>query len=213
MKKLLSLCIAAVISLSFNLSLADELRPIQLPSPRMKGGKPLMEALKERRSNRDFSSKPLPPQVLSELLWAAWGINRPKTKGRTAPSAMNMQEIDIYVAMPSGLYIYDAVMHSLLPVSTDDIRALTGKQDFVGVAPLNLVYVADLSRAKKAGANAVFDTACDTGFISQNVYLYCASEGLSTVARGYFDEATLSRAMKLRPDQKIILAQTVGYPK
>lgn len=213
MKRIASLCIAAIISVSFNLALAEELKPVRLPSPRMNAGKPLMQALKERKSSRDFSNKPLSAQVLSDLLWAAWGINRPKTKGRTAPSAMNMQEIDIYVAMPSGLYLYDAVMHSLLPVSIEDIRALTGKQDFVSVAALNLIYVADLARAKRAEPNTGFYTVCDTGFISQNVYLYCASEGLATVVRGLFDKPPLARAMKLRPDQKIVLAQTVGYPK
>ena len=147
------------------------------------------------------------------MLWAANGINRPGSSKRTAPSAMNMQEIDIYVAKSDGLYIYDAASNILLPVISKDIRGLTGLQAFVKEAPLNLIYVADYSKmGGMQDKDKDFYAATDTGFISQNVYLYCASEGLATVVRGLIDKPTLREAMKLRPDQKIILTQTVGYP-
>jgi nitroreductase len=192
---------------------ALDLKPINLPAPKMQGGKPLMQALKERQTGRVFSPKELPPQILSDMLWAANGINRPDSGRRTAPSARNMQEIDIYVAKAEGLYLYGAKENILVPVLAGDIRALTGKQDFVKDAPVNLVYVADLSKmGDTQPGDADFYSATDTGFISQNVYLYCASSGLATVVRGMVDRPALAKAMKLRTDQKIILAQTVGYP-
>jgi SagB-type dehydrogenase family enzyme len=192
---------------------AAELKPIQLPKPQMDGGKPLMQALKDRKSSRAFSTENLPPQVLSNMLWAACGINRPDGK-RTAPTAMNKQEIDVYVATAEGLYLYDANSHSLKPVLAGDIRAVTGRQPFVKDAPVNLIFVADLSKMGNSPADQKdFYAATDTGFISQNVYLYCASEGLATVVRGAVDKPALANAMKLRPDQKVILTQTVGYPK
>jgi len=195
-------------------SAAQELKPLELPKPQMQGGRPLMQVLKDRASSREFSPEKLPPQVLSNLLWAAFGVNRPESGKRTAPSAMNWQEIDIYVATAEGLYLYDAKAHRLNPVLAEDIRAATGGQEFVKDAPVNLAYVADLARTGDASAeDRVFYTATDTGFISQNVYLYCASEGLATVVRGGIDRQAMAKAMKLRPDQKIILAQTVGYPK
>ena len=187
--------------------------PVELPKPQTEGGKPLMQALKERQSGRQFSPEKLSPQVLSNLLWAAFGVNRPDGK-RTAPSAMNLQEIDLYLAMADGLYLYDAKAHRLQPVLAEDIRAKTGKQEFVAVAPVNLIYVADAAKMGKASPeDQVFYSAADTGFIAQNVYLYCASEGLTTVVRGMVDRPALAQAMKLRPEQRIILAQTVGHAK
>ena len=172
-----------------------------------------MEALKERKSSRSFSDKELPQQILSDLLWAAFGINRPDSGMRTAPTAHNMQEIDIFVAMRKGLYLYEPKQHILKLVIAEDMRAVTGKQEFVGVAPVNLIYVADYSRMSKIGDENDFYSATDTGFIAQNVYLYCASKGLATVVRGWVDRKALGKAMNLGPDQKIILAQTVGYEK
>jgi SagB-type dehydrogenase family enzyme len=193
---------------------AQELKPIQLPKPQMDGGKPLMQALKDRRSTRAFSTEKLPLQTLGNLLWAAFGVNRPDSGHRTAPSAVNWQEIDIYVATADGLYLYEAKGHTLQPVLTNDLRAKTGMQPFVKDAPLNLVYVADYSRMNVGTPEEKnLFSAADTGFIGQNVYLFCASEGLATVMRGMVDRPALAKAMKLRPDQKIILAQTVGYPK
>jgi SagB-type dehydrogenase family enzyme len=196
------------------LAAAQELKPIELPKPQTDGGRPLMQVLKERSTSRDFSSEKLPLPVLSNLLWAAFGVNRPESGKRTAPSALNWQEIDIYVATADGLYVYDAKAHRLNPVLAEDVRAATGTQPYVKDAPVNLVYVADLAKTGKASApDQDFYTAADTGFIAQNVYLYCASEGLATVIRGGVDRPALAKVMKLRPDQKITLSQTVGYPK
>jgi SagB-type dehydrogenase family enzyme len=197
-----------------SLSLAEELKPVKLPAPQTDGGKPLMQVLKDRVSSREFSSEKLPMQVLSDLLWAACGINRADTGKRTAPSARNWQEIDVYVAAKEALYLYDAKNNQLLPVLEKDIRADTGKQGFVKTAPINLVYVADFSKiTAESTDDKVLYSAADTGFISQNVYLYCASAGLATVVRGYVDKPALEKIMGLRPDQKVILSQTVGYPK
>jgi SagB-type dehydrogenase family enzyme len=172
-----------------------------------------MEALSKRQTSREFSGKELPLQTLSDMLWAAFGVNRPESGKRTAPSAMNLQEIDIYVALEDGLYLFNATEHTLEPVLAEDLRANTGHQPFVGGAPVNLVFVADYSRMTRGSeADKDFYSATDTGFISQNVYLYCASAGLATVVRGWVDREKLAEAMGLRDDQKIILAQTVGYP-
>ena len=196
------------------LTYAQESKLIKLPAPQIEGGKPLMQALKERKSSREFSLKELPLQIISDLLWAADGINRQDSGHRTAPSAMNMQEIDIYIAKADGLYLFDAKENMLMPVVAADIRALTGNQPFVKDAPVNLIFVADLKKMSKPSAEMVdFYAATDTGFISENVYLYCASAGLATVVRGWVDKPVLAKAMKLRNNQKIILAQTVGYPK
>jgi SagB-type dehydrogenase family enzyme len=173
-----------------------------------------MQALKDRHSTREFSSEKLSSQVLSNLLWAAFGINRPDTGKRTAPSAMNWQEIDVYVALPEGLYLYDAKGNKLDPILAGDVRGATGVQPFVKDAPMNLVYVADFAKTGKGSVeDRNFYSGADVGFIAQNVYLFCASEGLAVVVRGSVDRAALAKLMKLRPDQKILLAQTVGYPK
>jgi nitroreductase len=196
-----------------NTSGAVELKSIQLPNPQTDGGKPLMQALKDRKTSREFSSEKLPLQILSNMLWAACGVNRENGK-RTAPTAMNRQEIDVYVATAEGLYLYDAKANILVGILAGDIRAVTGTQPFVKDAPVNLVFVADFAKMGNMPADQKkFYSATDTGFISQNVYLYCASEGLATVVRGSVDRPACQAAMKLRPDQKIILAQTVGYPK
>lgn len=192
---------------------AQEQKAIVLPKPQTEGGKPLMQALKERSSGREFSTRELPPQVLSNLLWAACGINRPDSGKRTAPSASNRQEIDVYVATASGLYLYEPKEHQLQPVLAEDIRAATGRQDFVKAVPVNLVYVADFAKmGNSPEADKIFYSAANTGFIGQNVYLYCASEGLATVMRGMVDRAALAKTMKLRPDQRVVLSQSVGYP-
>jgi len=194
--------------------LAQELKSIQLPPPQTEIGKPLMQALKLRQSSRSFDSKPLPLQELSNLLWAADGINRPESGKRTAPSAVNWQEVDIYVALPEGLYLYEAKPHSLAPVVAKDLREATGRQAFLKEAPLNLVYVVDLNKMKNASDDDKrLYSGTDVGFVAQNVYLYCASQGLAVVVRGSVDRTSLAETMKLRPEQRIILAQTVGYPK
>jgi SagB-type dehydrogenase family enzyme len=196
------------------LALAQEFDPIHLPEPQMDGGRPLMEVLKDRKSIRDFSPEKLSNQVISNMLWAAFGINRPDLGKRTAPSARNWQEIDIYVAISEGLYLYDAKAHMLKPILAEDIRGLTGQQPYVGEAALNLIYVADFSKMdKKTDEERILLSGADTGFVSQNVYLFCASEGLGTVVRGLIDRRTLAEKMGLRPEQRITLAQSVGYPK
>ena len=193
--------------------LAQETDAIKLLPPEMEGGKPLMQALKERHSTREFGSKPLPPQVLSNLLWAASGVSRPDSGKRTAPSARDWREIEVYVTMAEGAYRYDPQTHTLKRVVAGDIRKLTGVQDFVATAPVNLVYVADLNRMIDVGAEQkALYSATDTGFIAQNVYLYCASAGLATVVRGSVDREVLGKALGLGSHQQIILAQSVGYP-
>ena len=184
---------------------------IKLPAPQTQGGMPLMEALKARHSTREFSSRPLPLQVLSDLLWAADGVSRPESGKRTAPSAKDMREISVYLATADGAYRYEPDTHTLHRVVERDIRAMTGTQDFVGQAPLNLVYVADLSRMDTSEENKRFYSATDTGFIAQNVYLFCASAGLATVVRGSVDREALAAALGLTPHQHITLAQSVGY--
>jgi len=193
---------------------AQELKPVELPKPQVDGGKPLMQALKARHTARNFKPDKLPAQLLSNLLWAAFGVNRPDSGKRTAPSAMNWQEMDIYVATADGLYVYDAKANRLNPVLNEDVRASTGTQDFVKGAPVNLVYVADLAKTHDVGPDEqTLYNAVDTGVIVENVYLFCASEGLATVVRGSVDRAALAKVMKLRPNQRIIVAQTVGYPE
>lgn len=210
--KLFSL-ICFVLFASMSQSFAQETSAIMLSKPAMTGGKPLMEALKERQSTREFSAEKIPSPVLSQMLWAAFGINRPESGRRTAPTAMNEQEIDIYVATEDGLYLYDAKAHALETILQEDIRAKTGKQEFVAEAPVNLIYVADYSRAVSAPEEEKsWFASVAVGAISQNVYLYCASEGLVTVVRAWIDKPALAETMKLRPDQQIILSQTVGYP-
>lgn len=185
-----------------------------LPAPKMDGGKPLMIALKERRSSREFSDKKLPLDMLSNLLWAANGINRTDSGKRTAPSAMGWQEVDIYAALEDGLYLYNAKKHTLELVAAKDLRALAGKQPFVKDAPLNLIYVADHSRMGNAAKDdRDFYSFADTAFISENVYLFCASEGLATVVRAWIDKTALAKEMNLKASQVIVLAQTVGFPK
>jgi SagB-type dehydrogenase family enzyme len=205
--------VIAVLLVSAAAVAAEDLQSIVLPAPQTEGGKPLMQALKLRQTTREFSNQKLPVDVLSNLLWAAWGINRPDSGKRTAPSASNHEEIDIYVATAEGLYLYEAKGHRLQQVLSADIRAKTGTQSFVRTVPVDLVYVADFAKMKSESLeDKVFYSACDTGFISQNVYLFSASEGLATVVRGSIDRSTLAQAMKLRPEQRVTLAQSIGYP-
>jgi SagB-type dehydrogenase family enzyme len=194
-------------------SYAQEGGMLKLPEPVMTGGKPLMQVLKERHSTREFSPKALSKQELSNLLWAAAGVNRPVSGKRTAPSARDWREIDIYVTLREGVYRYDASDHGLRLVLKEDLRASTGLQDFVAQAPVNLIYVADLNRMEGASPEQkTLYIGADTGVIAQNVYLFCASEGLATVVRGSVDRAALAALLGLSKHQRITLAQTVGYP-
>jgi nitroreductase len=207
MKRILFVFVAAFIAGSLFA------QSIDLPAPQKTGGMPLMEALAKRSTARAFDSKELSPRQLSSLLWAADGVNRPDGK-RTAPSARNFQETDIYVLLKQGAYVYAAKSNKLDLVVAEDMRALGGTQAFVKDAPATLVFVADISKMGDGSNEDKKNTAnIDVGYISQNVYLFCASEGLVTGARGSVDRATLGPRLKLRPDQMIILAQSVGYPK
>ena len=191
---------------------AHEGKPMLLPKPQIEG-MPLMQILKERHSTREFSAEKVPPQTLSNLLWAAFGINRPDGK-RTAPSAHNWQELEIYVDMADGLFLYDAKANALQPILKEDARAATGTQDFVKDVPIDLIYVADLARVSGGSPeDKTLYTAIDTGVIVENVYLFCNSAGLATVVRGSVDRAVLAKRMGLRADQIIIVTQSVGLPK
>ncbi len=208
--------ICVLFAVSFALSaFGQELKPIKLPEPKLDSGKSLAQALKERKTTRAYGSGDLSQQALSNLLWAAFGINRPDSGRRTAPSALNWQEIDIYVATTQGMYRYDPKGNALIPVVSGDIRELTYTQvDRFKDARLNLVYVADLEKTVGgAEANKMIPVAMDTGFIAQNVYLYCASEGLPTAFRLSIPKDKLGEAIKLRADQRIMGAQSVGLPK
>jgi len=205
--------VLGMIVMALSLKAETVLPDISLPAPHMEGGKPLMTTLKDRQTSRTYSTKPLPLQVVSDLLWAACGINRVDSGKRTAPSTRNWQEIAIYVVLPEGTYLYDAKTNVLRAVAKGDLRKQTGMQDFVATAPLNLVYVADTSKMKGVSSEDVaLYSGADTGFISQNVYLYCASEGLATVVRGMVDRAVLAKALNLPDQHRIVFAQTVGYP-
>ena len=207
MKKIFTLMLAA-----FALAGAGLSQTVPLPPPQKTGGMPLMEALNKRQTSREFSDQKLPDHVVSNLLWAAWGYNRPDLKKRTAPSSQNKQEMDVYVVMQEGVFLYDADKNALVKMVSGDHRAKTGKQDFVAKAPMTLVFVADYS--KMAGTDdhqKEVTSNTDAAFISQNVYLCCASENLATGVRAYVDKEELHKAMNLKPEQHITLAQSVGY--
>jgi SagB-type dehydrogenase family enzyme len=191
----------------------DASKSIVLPAAKLHGGLPLMQALAARQSQRGFKATDLPEQTLSDLLWAAAGVNRPELGGRTAPSAMNAQEVDVYVALSTGLYRYEPVAHVLHLAKAMDVRRVTGYQDFVDTAPLDLLFVADHSRMKLIPASKrVSFASMAVGAMAQNAYLYCASAGLATVTRAWFDRAALAQCMGLESDCQILLAQTVGMP-
>ena len=182
-----------------------------LPPAKTSGGMPLMQALSARQSQRDFDPKPLTLQTISDLLWAAAGVNRPDVDGRTVPSAMHSLEVEVHVALPQGLFRYDPKAHGLILEVASDVRRVTGYQDFVDNAALDLIFVADHSRMKLVPAARRQPYAfAAAGAMSQNVYLYCASAGLATVVRAWFDHAALARTMGLGDDHELMLAQTVG---
>jgi nitroreductase len=213
-KILMTLCFATIASAFFPAGSQD----ITLPAPDKTGGKPLMQTLNERQSIRSFTGESLSLNQLSDLLWAGWGINRQADKKRTAPSSRNVQEIDVYATLQSGLYLYDAEQHALKQIHNRDIRGVCGTQDFVGTAPLNLVFVADMAKLGKKEGDEIkdsdlFSSWANTAFIAQNVYLYCASANLGCVIRGMVPKEKLAPEMGLRSNQIIILSQTIGVPK
>ena len=187
---------------------------IALPEPQTSGGMPLMEALSLRKSARSFSDNTLSMQQLSNLLWAACGVNRKESGKRTAPSAVNWQQIDVYVVLPQAAYRYEAKENKLIWIAGGDLRQQMGKQSFTGNAAVMLAFICDYSKMGKDRdeESKKFYAATDTGFISQNVYLFCASEGLSSVVLGYIDRDEISKNLLLRSDQKVVLTQAVGFP-
>lgn len=206
---------------------AQELSPIALPKPEKDGGKSVLAALWERKTTRDISPEKLSPQMLSNLLWAAFGINRESGPfgqvGRTAASASNSQEIDVYVALPEGVYLYEAAPHRLTPVVAGDHREKAGgrrRGNSAATAPVNLIYVADLAKYRQARLQepglkdpetqkAYYNAA--TGLIAGNVYLFAASQGLAAWFHNC-NRTALTAELKLRPEQRVVFAQTVGYP-
>jgi SagB-type dehydrogenase family enzyme len=185
---------------------------IALPAPDRQGGMSLMEALGARHSSREFAPRELAMPLLSALLWAGGGVNRPDG-GRTAPSAMNAQEIDMFVALPTGAYRYDAPGHRLELVAASDLRRVTGYQDFVDEAPMDLVYVADHTRMRLIPVEKRAAYACAAaGAMAQNVYLFAAANGLATVIRAWIDRDAIAEALGLGHDHEVLLSQTVGYP-
>jgi SagB-type dehydrogenase family enzyme len=191
---------------------AQPVETIKLPEPQKTGGMSIMEALNNRQSQRSYSSRELTQQQMSNLLWAAYGINRPNGY-RTAPSARTAHQFDIYIIKNDGWYLYDAQQHAMLKMGSENLQEHAGTQDFVQTAPVNLVFVVDYDKMESFDDKMkVFYSATDVGYISQNVYLYCAAEGLATIVRGQIDKPKAKEVLKLRPNQHVILAQTVGYP-
>ena len=208
--------LASAIALVSAVALAAD---IKLPDPVRTGGKPLNEALAARQTNRDFSTAPLTDQELSDLLWAANGFNRPDQKKRTAPTAVNRQEVDIYVCRADGAYFWDSEANVLKQVTDKDLRGFTGRmgspENFALVAPIALVYVIDYERQgmQQRPQDAFKYASVDCGFIGQNVYLHAASTGLHTVFLGMINPQELSAGLGLAKTRVPIFAQTVGHVK
>ena len=200
---------AAFLAASMNLCAAE--KTIKLPPPDKAGGKPLMQCLTERKSERKFDSKPLPPQILSDLLYAADGISRPDGR-KTVPTARNLQSREVYAAMADGLYLYHPKTHSLDLVKAGDIREKCGMQAIHKTAPIVLIYVGDVSKIGKNAAEKVFYAANHAGYASQNVYLYCTSAGLATVVCGLVNKPELEKVMELPGTKRVQLTQPVAYP-
>ncbi len=209
MKKILFLLVTAFLVSQLN---AQEV--IQLPTPDKSGGEPLMKCLNERKSSRDYSEKALSQQQLSNLLWAAYGYNRPEDEKRTVPTSRNIQDIELYVFSAKGVFVYNAKAHELKKISGEDQRGVTGKQPFVKDAAINLVYVSDFDKHSGNDDQVKKVTASvHCGFMGQNVYLYCASEGLSSVFRAWIDPDEIAEALNLPKNKHVMYSQTVGFPK
>ncbi len=192
---------------------AQESKDIQLPAPRTSGGMPLMDALKVRQTGRVFNEQALEWQQVSDLLWAAWGINRPESGRRTAPSARNFQETTLYVSLKSGIYQWNEKSNVLSLLVAGDQRDKIGRQPFVATAPLIVIFVADYAKyGDMTPEQSSFYSGIDAGYISQNLYLYCASAKLSTVVLGSVNRDEVSKLLNLGEKQKVVVAQPVGYP-
>jgi len=185
---------------------------VTLPPPQTHDGLPLFSALRLRHSVRTYTDQPISRETLSTLLWAAFGINRATSGDRTAPYWRHMVVIDLYLAIADGVWLYDPKAHAMVPVIDGDIRAETGMQDFVAVAPLELIYVAHGDRMDIPAEQQRLYASVDSAFIGENIYLFCASEGLGTVFRGSFDPAKLAKLLHLSDQEFVTFVQTVGYP-
>jgi len=208
------LLITALLIISTAIPAQSAQEIIELPAPETTGGGLLMEVLNNRQTTREFNSEEeLSLQTISNLLWAAYGVNRPETGRRTAPSALDMRETDIYMATSEGLFLFDPEEHCLYKVLSDDIREFTGIQDFTQTAPVNLIYALNFDRVPEMAEEHIeFYAAADVGFISQNVYLFCASEGLVTAVLAWIDLEVLTEKMDLPSSSRVLLSQPVGYP-
>lgn len=215
MKAVSSTIILSVLAtcLAGPLSGSEPLEPIYLPPPESSGGMPLMQALNNRMSTKEFTTQAIPRDQISNLLWAAFGINRPESGKRTVATAVNCQDIEVYVVLEKAVYVYQAKEHRLIPVVNRDVRFLAATQGYAKVAPINLVYVSDYSKmADGFKDKKPIYAAFHAGSISQNVYLYCASAGLGAVVRDSVDRAGLRDVLNLRENQVIVMAQSVGCP-
>ena len=209
----------AIHYLDVRIILDKKMKNTKLPVPQKENTFPLVKALESRRSIRKWNDEPLSEQELSNLLWAACGITKEKMgkakSKRTAPSACNAQEIRVNVLLESGVYRYKEEIHELENINSDDIRAHIGTQKMIKSAPMGLVYIADLSRMKgpffRSMETKRFSAWVDTGYVSQNVYLYCAASNLATVALALINRDKLPVLMGLEEHQKIVLAQVVGH--
>ena len=211
MSSTIILCVLAT-CLVGALSGSEPLEPIHLPPPETSGGMPLMQALNDRMSTKEFTKQVMERDQISSLLWAAFGINRPESGKRTVATAVNCQDIEVYVVLEKAAYVYQAKEHRLIPVVNRDVRSLAATQGYAKVAPINLVYVSDYSKmADRFKDKKPIYAAFHAGSISQNVYLYCASAGLGAVVRDSVDRAGLRDVLNLREDQVIVMAQSVGY--
>ncbi len=192
---------------------AQNLEVIKLVAPVKSGGAPVMKVFNDRKSERTFAPEKLKPQDLSNLLWAANGINRTDGK-RTAPSAKNVQDVDVYVVMQEGAYLYDAKAHALNPVAAGDHRgAIAVSQDYVKSAPLVIVLVSDLTRlGNAANEQTKLMGAVDVGIVCQNINMACAGLGLSTVPRAWMNHEKLKEVLKLKETQLLLMNNPVGYP-
>jgi hypothetical protein len=201
---------------------------IELPKPALERGRSVARALQQRKTIREISEKKISLRVLSNLLWAACGINRQKgpfgIPGRTAASASNSQELDIYVALEEGMYLYDALHQRLVPVLAEDLRPLAighGQEEFIARAPVHLIFIADINKLSNTSGYqepGLQDPEIqksyyyvDTGLIAGNVYLFAASQGLASWFHNC-NKPALSARLKLRPDQRVLFGQTIGHP-
>ncbi|MBQ9455421.1 MAG: SagB/ThcOx family dehydrogenase [Thermoguttaceae bacterium] len=205
-----AVCGLALVSGSAQAQPVVEGERIELPTPRKTGGMPLLDALSTRKTTRVYSSRMLDAQTLSSLLWAAFGISREDGR-RTAPSALNSQEIQIYVILEGGIYVYEPKEHALERKLEGDFRKLAGTQSYAQSVPVSFVYVADLEKSLTSPESSESYACVDCGFIGQNVYLFAAANGLSSAFRGSIDRSAISETLKLKASQRVLYGQSIGY--